>query len=224
MIRTFALALVFSAACWMTALAQHGPELPASILDLPAAEAPALDVSLAPADDGGWNIALARGGAPVSGEAEVRISVDGGEPAIAAGDSHRLPALGDGVHEIVVGLYAADGRAYANGGVLVGRRVIVLESGGSAALANPTVIDAPIVGGRPAGSDTARTQLGTPIEIRFTSDSDLELHLHGYDIEAAVSPAWPVSMLFDASIPGRFPVESHGGAGEAVILYLEVYP
>jgi hypothetical protein len=223
-----ALSALLLAAAIPAAAHEHDLEMPAAILDLPAADAPALDVAFAPADDGGWNVTFAatRAGAPLAeGEAQVRVAVGSEEPAIASAGSYHLPRLEDGVHQITVGLYTADGRAYARDGVLLGRRVVVLQSGGNAALAAPTVFDAAIVAGRLTGaSDTLTTRQGTATEIRFTSDSDLELHLHGYDIEATVSPAWPVSLLFDAAIPGRFPLESHGGAGEAVILYLEVYP
>lgn len=192
--------------------------------EVPAAEAPTLDVGFSPAQDGGWTISLARGGAAAS-DAQVRITVDGEEPQIATGDTYHLPPLADGIHEIKVHLYMADGRAYLSSGSFVGRRLVVLQSGGNASLANPTVFEGTIVGGKlAAGSDTLTTRQGTATELRFTSDAELELHLHGYDIEADIWDSDPVSLLFDASIPGRFPMESHGGAGESVILYLEVYP
>jgi hypothetical protein len=193
-------------------------------LDVPAALAPTLDVGFSPAPDGGWTISLARGGTPAA-DAQVRIAVDTEEPAIATGDSYHLPALSDGVHEIDVRLYTADGRAYLSDGAFVGRRVALLESVGSAGLTNPTLFDVPLVGGKPIGPDTLNIRQGTVTEIRLSSsDYDVGLHLHGYDIEAEVWPSFPVSLLFKADIPGRFPIESHGGAGEATILYLEVHP
>jgi hypothetical protein len=202
-------------------LAQQVAQL---FLDVPAAEAPTLDVGFAPAGDGGWTISLTRGGTSAS-DAQVRIAVDSEEPQIATGDTYHLPPLADGVHEIKVHLYTADGRAYLSGGSFVGRRLVVLQSGGNASLASPTLFEGSIVGGKlAAGNATLTTRQGTATELRFTSDAELELHLHGYDIEAEIWDSDPVSLLFNANIPGRFPMESHGGAGEAVILYLEVYP
>jgi hypothetical protein len=51
----------------------------------------------------------------------------------------------------------------------------------------------------------------------------MAIHLHGYDIEAQISPTQPVSMVFDADVAGRFTVEKHG-AKEISLIYLEVYP
>jgi hypothetical protein len=67
MLRT-ALTAILLAAAIPAAAHDHGLELPAAILDLPAADAPAFDVAFAPADDGGWSLTFTatRAGAPLA--------------------------------------------------------------------------------------------------------------------------------------------------------------
>ncbi len=88
---------------------------------------------------------------------------------------------------------------------------------------------------RLAGSaDTLRVVQGERIELRWTSDEVTTVHLHGYDLETAVSPGAPAAMSFEAYATGRFPIVAHGfgkrGASptatrqEKTLLYLEVYP
>jgi FtsP/CotA-like multicopper oxidase with cupredoxin domain len=84
-----------------------------------------------------------------------------------------------------------------------------------------------IVNGALAGGvDTVRVQQGDELELRWSSDKPIDLHLHGYDIEAKVTPQASAVMAFKANIPGRFPVEPHGqDAGRhRAVLYLEVRP
>ncbi|HEX9770459.1 MAG TPA: copper chaperone PCu(A)C [Kiloniellales bacterium] len=69
---------------------------------------------------------------------------------------------------------------------------------------------------------------GDLVELRWTSDEAVELHLHGYDIELEVKPGEPASMVVEAYATGRFPITSHGwgdgGHSEDTLIYLEVYP
>jgi len=79
-----------------------------------------------------------------------------------------------------------------------------------------------------------RVNEGEQIVLRWSSDEAVELHLHGYDIELDVEPGAPAEMHIDATASGRFPVTSHGFAGELdehghghghqTLLYIEVYP
>lgn len=66
------------------------------------------------------------------------------------------------------------------------------------------------------------------VELRWTSDEPVELHLHGYDMEIKLQPGIPGTMNFEAHATGRFPITSHGwGAGgrsHDALTYLEVYP
>jgi FtsP/CotA-like multicopper oxidase with cupredoxin domain len=97
--------------------------------------------------------------------------------------------------------------------------------GSAAAAAEPAkVFDLDAAAGpRPA---TIRVSRGDDVELRWSSDKRVTLHLHGYDIARTVSPQSGGTMAFKASIPGRFPVSEHGSGGRhgRAILYLEVHP
>ncbi|HEX2725018.1 MAG TPA: hypothetical protein VHN20_04265 [Beijerinckiaceae bacterium] len=79
---------------------------------------------------------------------------------------------------------------------------------------------------------TLRVKQGDAVELRWTSDHPLNLHLHGYDIELRVNPGEPAIMAFKAADAGRFGLTTvraggantrshqHGGR----VLYLEVHP
>jgi hypothetical protein len=82
-----------------------------------------------------------------------------------------------------------------------------------------------IKGGQVAKAEqTLRVSEGDAVEIEFTSDQAIELHLHGIDIEISVSPGNPAVMAFDAMIAGRFPLEAHGAGAHGSLVYVEVYP
>jgi hypothetical protein len=69
---------------------------------------------------------------------------------------------------------------------------------------------------------------GDVVELRWTSDEPVELHLHGYDVELHVRPNEPAAVVIEAFATGRFPITSHGwgesGHGHDTLTYLEVYP
>ncbi|MGH8496562.1 MAG: hypothetical protein ACREVN_10560 [Gammaproteobacteria bacterium] len=72
-----------------------------------------------------------------------------------------------------------------------------------------------------------RVTQGDRLELVWTTDETVQLHLHGYDIELEVTPDVPAVMSLTAHATGRFPVTSHGfggGHGHDTLLYLEVYP
>jgi hypothetical protein len=77
---------------------------------------------------------------------------------------------------------------------------------------------------------TLRTTRGHTVELAFTTDEPVELHLHGYDRHLRVAPGEAAVMQLEATIAGRFPIEAHrfGAASDAqshvVLLYLEVHP
>lgn len=66
------------------------------------------------------------------------------------------------------------------------------------------------------------------VELRWTTDEVVKLHLHGYDRELEVVPGKPASMTIKGRATGRFPITSHGwgqgGHGHHALTYLEVYP
>jgi FtsP/CotA-like multicopper oxidase with cupredoxin domain len=69
---------------------------------------------------------------------------------------------------------------------------------------------------------------GDTVELRWTSDEPVELHLHGYDLKIQIRPDAPAAMVVEATATGRFPITSHGwgagGHGHDALTYLEVYP
>ena len=84
-----------------------------------------------------------------------------------------------------------------------------------------------------AGKNTFRVTKGQIVELRWSTDETVELHLHGYDVLAKAKPGAPAVMRFKAHATGRYPVTVHGfgnkhshggGHSEKTMLYLEVYP
>ena len=71
-------------------------------------------------------------------------------------------------------------------------------------------IEVQVTGGQVTG-DTGRVPVasGEHVTLVITSDVADEVHLHGYDLEAALAPGQPAELAFDATIPGVFEVELH---------------
>ena len=72
--------------------------------------------------------------------------------------------------------------------------------------------------------------------LRWRTDEAVSLHVHGYDLQANLSPASPTSVSFEAGVAGRFAITAHEFGAVAdqsvppkkhrdiVLLYLEVLP
>jgi hypothetical protein len=73
-----------------------------------------------------------------------------------------------------------------------------------------------------AGGVTGRVQVatGTAVTLVVTSDVADQVHVHGYDIERELTADKPVSLQFEATIPGVFEVELHHAG--TVLLRLQV--
>ncbi len=86
--------------------------------------------------------------------------------------------------------------------------------------------DLTIQGGQVVGGiKSVRVTEGDKVTLNMISDAAIEVHLHGYDIEAKVTPGAPARMSFEAFATGRFPISVHGAdQRESTLLYLEVYP
>jgi hypothetical protein len=78
-----------------------------------------------------------------------------------------------------------------------------------------------VAGGQVSG-DTGRVPVpvGEQVTLTVTSDVADELHLHGYDLTAALAPGTPTELTFDATIPGVFEVELHEAG--TVLLSLQI--
>jgi plastocyanin len=71
-------------------------------------------------------------------------------------------------------------------------------------------IEVQVAGGQVSG-DTGRVPVtaGEHVTLVITSDVADQVHVHGYDLETALSPGQPAEIAFDATIPGVFEVELH---------------
>jgi FtsP/CotA-like multicopper oxidase with cupredoxin domain len=61
----------------------------------------------------------------------------------------------------------------------------------------------------PQAQRVLRATEGERVELRWTADEPLVLHLHGYDLETRVAPGKPAVTSFTARLTGRFPVAIH---------------
>ena len=88
------------------------------------------------------------------------------------------------------------------------------------------VFDIALRDGMIADADTTiRVTEGDKVELRWSSDGAVGLHLHGYDIEIEVEAGATGTMSFEANATGRFAIVAHGhGASHAPFAYLEVHP
>lgn len=85
--------------------------------------------------------------------------------------------------------------------------------------------DLRVEGGKLVGSErTIRVTEGDQVELRWSSDRKLGIHMHGYRLDVAVTPGEDAVMDFTAANTGRFPFEAHMGDTHRILLYLEVYP
>jgi len=80
----------------------------------------------------------------------------------------------------------------------------------------------------PPAQKVLRATEGERVELRWTADEPLVLHLHGYDIETRVAPGAPASTAFAARLTGRFPVAIHAEGGSkhrhGALLHVEIHP
>lgn len=83
-------------------------------------------------------------------------------------------------------------------------------------------IDVTVSGGAVVGGGRTRVPLGTLVRLRVAADTPDEVHVHGYDIMAPVTPDEPAILEFTADIPGIFEVELETAG--LPIVELEVSP
>ena len=82
----------------------------------------------------------------------------------------------------------------------------------------------------PVNMRLVRVKQGDVVKLRWSTNKQIELHLHGYDIERKVEPGVVAEMTFTARATGRFPVQEHqaqSGGGHthgAPIVQVEVLP
>lgn len=83
-----------------------------------------------------------------------------------------------------------------------------------------TLIAGAVVGGHFDGPERWEVPRGNTVRIELTSDVADEVHVHGYDVLADLSPGGTLVIEFVADIPGIFEVELEGAG--SVLLELVV--
>ncbi len=116
----------------------------------------------------------------------------------------------------------------ANGRAFLGLLFIILGVGGVAAQESK-IFDLDLADGQIQGDATSvRVTQDDRVVIRWRSDREIEIHLHGYDLKTTLSPDTVAKMEFEAHATGRFPITAHGhhadSDDEPVLIHLEVYP
>ena len=104
-------------------------------------------------------------------------------------------------------------------------------SGAPAQVADPWVVELRLADGAVSGADVdgvgrravLRVRQGTAVELRWTTDTATDLHLHGYGVVSHATVGGEAVMAFVAEATGRFPIEAHD-LGNRTVLYVEVLP
>jgi hypothetical protein len=128
---------------------------------------------------------------------------------------------------VLVGLLLAVGPLAGCAGKAAGSSATAAGSGSTASSGSATSsgaeqrIEVTVVNGTASG-DTGRVPVavGTAVTLVVTSDVADTVHVHGYDIEKELTPGTPVTLQFDATVPGVFEVELH--EADTVLLRLQV--
>jgi hypothetical protein len=96
----------------------------------------------------------------------------------------------------------------------------------NSAITPPHAFAVEIANGRVKGEETLKVRQGEQVELRFSSDRPVVLHLHGYEVQAKVTPPGEARMTFKANLAGRFPVHEHreGPGNHRALLFVEVHP
>lgn len=89
-----------------------------------------------------------------------------------------------------------------------------------------TAVQIVIVMGSVKGGAVRRVRQGDSVVLRVKSDTPLEVHLHGYDVEATAGPGHDAELRFVARATGRFPLNRHGTGDhhDDTLAWIEVYP
>jgi hypothetical protein len=62
---------------------------------------------------------------------------------------------------------------------------------------------------------------GDQVTLQMASRSPVEVHVHGYDLEAEIEPGEPATLSFEANTSGRFEIEDHETREELGTLVVE---
>lgn len=205
--------------------------------ELPADNAPEVRIEVTEDPDAGWNVHLdterftfapQRAGEEARpSEGHAHLYLDGEKIARVYGPWYHIPpdAVSEGEHTLSVELNANDHTAWAVDGQPVSDSVEIISSGNeesghshgdspspSASPADTADVNVDIeIAGEEVSPPPGRTEveLGQTVRITVTSDEADELHLHGYDLSAAVGPDEEGVLEFTADQSGIFELETH---------------
>ena len=62
---------------------------------------------------------------------------------------------------------------------------------------------------------------GDRVVLRISTDTPIEVHVHGYDVEQEAEPDDPARLSFEADLTGRFEIEDHEAEEELGTLVVE---
>lgn len=62
---------------------------------------------------------------------------------------------------------------------------------------------------------------GDRVNMSFTADNPVEIHVRGYDLEREVEPGEATELSFEADLTDRFPMENHETEAELGVLVVE---
>jgi plastocyanin len=84
-------------------------------------------------------------------------------------------------------------------------------TGGTSTTVAGARVEISIVGGQVVGGPArVEVAVGESVTFRITSDAAEEVHVHGYDLKASLTPGTAAEVSFVADIPGVFEVELEG--------------
>lgn len=100
------------------------------------------------------------------------------------------------------------------GGLFLALRPDYSSSGGADPTETPadepqeSIYDVAIASGA-MNPDEIGVEEGDLVTLRLTSQSPVEVHVHGYDLEGAVLPGEETNLSFEADVTGQFEIEDH---------------
>lgn len=107
--------------------------------------------------------------------------------------------------------------------------LLIMSGVGGVDAQDVQTFDLDLIDGQVQGDiSSIRVTQNDRVVIRWRSDREIEIHLHGYDLKAVLSPNTIEELDFEAHATGRFPITAHGhhtdSHDEPVLLHVEVYP
>ncbi len=208
-------------------IARHdaGTTVTVRLEGLPAGEAMISHVHEAPcADDGGDHYQFDPEGSEMPPN-EIHLRFDAADDGTGFMTAENEMVAGDGAVSLVVHpldlidnkVACVDFEPVESEAAAAGEDEAASGEAGEAA----TLIGLEVVGGEVAGGpERIAVDLGSNVSVQVVADLDEEVHVHGYDLFAAVSADDDAQIDFVADVPGIFEIELEGSG--TLLAQLEV--